>query len=1331
MSFLGGPECSTAGNPLTQFTKHVQDDKSLQRDRLVGRGPGGLQEGMRSRGMMGGQDQMMDEFLHQADQMPQGPTAAQPFAMEHMRRELANLQNAPQKPGSPGWAAEFDPVEQARMEAAFQGQKPGMAKGPGFSSAEFARFQQQRSGSPATAAATAAGPMMGAYQPQMGMGGMGMGYGGMGHMPMMQQPMGMHQQQQQQMQDVKGKGRMVELDDQNWEAQFAEMETAEQTGLDDQANAAMEAELNELDRSVAPDAEFGNFEDVWKGIQAEQAANRQMVDEDATFENMHMGDFGDWDNFDGGLNTHSLRDPQLGDYLFEEENAFRAMGNPFEEGMKVMNEGGNLSLAALAFEAAVQKDPQHVQAWTMLGSAQAQNEKESPAIRALEQALKLDASNLDALMGLAVSYTNEGYDSTAYRTLERWLSVKYPQVINPSDVSEEAELSFTDRHHLHEKVTDLFIRAAQLSPQGEHMDPDVQVGLGVLFYGAEEYDKAVDCFSAALASTESGTSNQQNQLHLLWNRLGATLANSGRSEEAIEAYEKALNINPNFVRARYNLGVSCINIGCYPEAAQHLLGALSMHKVVEQEGRERAREIVSGGSPSGDVDDAELDRMIHISQNQSTNLYDTLRRVFSQMGRRDLSDMVVNYSRVWQYLVHPLMLMLVLFWPSVTRSWRWQGNLTTMPPTASSAATITGSALIARTLRDLGVTVIFGIVGIPVVDIAEEAINLGIRFIAFRNEQACSYAASAYGYMTGRPGVCLVVGGPGVLHAVAGIGNASANAFPLLVLAGSAESNIITKGAFQEMDAISFLTPHTKLAVRPASPELTPAAIQNAYRTCWYGRPGPTFVDLPADLIQSSSTTGAVVKQLASPPERLHLVVAAPPPPKPSGDPAVIFKVAQLLRRAKAPLIVIGKGAAYARAESPLRKLVETTGIPFLPTPMGKGVIPDSHPLNSSSARSTALRHADVVLLLGARLNWILHYGEAPKWGGGGAPERVTFVQVDVHAEEIGRNAGNAEVGIVGDVGLVVVQLLGALESWKYQPRPLSLENNAEATYPTLLAASASKNERASEKKALLPTPAQGFLTFQRAFHIIKSTLNSLSPPDEGGVVYVSEGANTMDISRSIFALQHPRQRLDAGTYATMGVGLGYIVAAHAAYNLPSSPTTTITAAANGDDDDGLGPNKQKKIVALEGDSAFGFSAMEVETLARQRIPALIFVMNNSGIYHGDTETEEEWRVLQEQTTDNETKADNNDGDGEDGVKEKKKGLRSTSLLYETRYEQLATMCGGRGYFVRSEEELEQATREGFMEQERVTVVNVIVEPGIGGSIEFGWQASGKKEMKL
>ena len=574
----------------------------------------------------------MDEFLLQNVGLPQN--AAHPFAMEQMRREIEVHSATVSRTGSPAWAAEYNPVEQARMEAAFQSPKTNGFVPPGFSPADFQRFQQmERNSASRINSLSQNSSTMNRYQRSMGM-----GYG-MGITSSMDRPMNSFSSMNTTTHG-KGKGRMVELDDKDWEQEFAQIDAGAQGELDAEANAAMETELDDLDRSVICENDDGAFESIWRGIQAETASNRHMVD-DLRFDDFKFDmtdglqpDFDPWNGFDA-MNTHGgFRDPQLGDYLFEDDNVFRAVGDPFGEGIKIMQEAGNLSLAALAFEAAVQKDPQHVEAWNMLGSAQAQNEKESPAIRALEQAVKLDPSNLEALMGLAVSYTNEGYDATAYRTLERWLSVKYPQIISPNDLSPVSEVGFTDRHQLHEKVTNLFIRAAQLSPHGEHVDPDVQVGLGVLFYGDEEYEKAVDCFEAALASTESGTTNQRQQVHLLWNRLGATLANSRRSEEAIAAYEKALTLNPNFVRARYNLGVSCINIGCYEEAAQHLLGALSMHRVVEREGRERVQEVVGDG-----VNEGQLERMM--SMNQSTNLYETLRRVFSQMDRRDLSKMVV------------------------------------------------------------------------------------------------------------------------------------------------------------------------------------------------------------------------------------------------------------------------------------------------------------------------------------------------------------------------------------------------------------------------------------------------------------------------------------------------------------------------------------------------------------------------------------------------------------------------------------------------------------------------------------------------------------------
>ncbi|KAI1820198.1 tetratricopeptide [Xylaria intraflava] len=629
MSFLGGAECSTAGNPLSQFAKHTQEDNSLQRDRIRNGGPPGAMGGFRSAAQHGSQDEMMNSFLQQNGRLPDMPLEV----LNQIRLDpVAHSMPLRGHSASPSWAKEFQHSPQPAMEAPFNA-----PQGAQFSPEEFAKFQQRMTN---TATASQAGPMSSgmssgmAYQrPMMGVGmmnGMGMNYG-----MMYNRPAGFSAEP---VTEGKGKGKLVELDDQQWEAQFRQLELQDQYARQVDEAAALEPELNKLDEQILEsETNFGDFESIWKGIQAERAATKEDINEDEWVEQLGSPDWterlGDWDNL--GANSRLLGDPQVDEYLFEDDNPFEDVTDPFGEGIRILDEGGNLSLAALAFEAAIQRDRAHVEAWVQLGIAQAQNEKETAAIRALEQAKSLNPNHATALMTLAVSYTNEGYDSTAYRTLERWLSVRYPSIISPAELSPATDLGFTDRQQLHEKVTNLFIQAARLSPDGEHMDPDVQVGLGVLFYGAEEYEKAVDCFSSALASSELGSSNKQNQVHLLWNRLGATLANSGKSEEAIAAYEKALTLRSNFVRARYNLGVSCINMGCYSEAAGHLLSALNMHKTVEKEGREKIRQL-SGG----ELSDAQIDAMT--TQNRSTNLYDTLRRVFTQMGRRDLADKVVN-----------------------------------------------------------------------------------------------------------------------------------------------------------------------------------------------------------------------------------------------------------------------------------------------------------------------------------------------------------------------------------------------------------------------------------------------------------------------------------------------------------------------------------------------------------------------------------------------------------------------------------------------------------------------------------------------------------------
>lgn len=488
------------------------------------------------------------------------------------------------------------------------------------------------------------------------------------------------------------------------------------------------------------------------------------------------------------------------------------------------------------------------------------------------------------------------------------------------------------------------------------------------------------------------------------------------------------------------------------------------------------------------------------------------------------------------------------------------------------------------------------------------------------------------------------------------VGNASENNFPLLLLGGSIETHMVTKGAFQELDSISLLTPHTKLSIRPPNAESLPSIIANAYRSSFYGRPGTGFVDLPADIINNPLSAEEV--------EDVQVTPKVADPPKGGSEETRLNRVVDLIKGAKAPLVLIGKGAAYARAEKVIRQFIDHTHIPFLPSPMGKGVIPDSHPDNASSARSAALKAADVVLILGARLNWIFHHGEAPKWN-----PAAQFIQVDISPEEMGRNAADAELSLLGDVGIVTSQVLEHLGSWKYDA--------SKSNYRKTLEVSKQKNERVSLLAAKDPSRP---LTYGRAFDVIKSALHSLSPPEEGGICYVAEGANTMDISRSIFPLEHPRLRLDAGTYATMGIGLPYAIAAWEAYNAPNAKASS-------------GPAKRKKVVAIEGDSAFGFSGMEVETMARMGMDVLIFVINNGGIYFGDSNSSEDWAIKQEKTKKNEP------------------GLRSWALGWEVKYQKLAEACGGIGFFVRTPEELERATVAGFNATVPV-VVNVIIQSG-------------------
>ncbi|KAI9270601.1 thiamine pyrophosphate enzyme, N-terminal TPP binding domain-containing protein [Phascolomyces articulosus] len=574
-------------------------------------------------------------------------------------------------------------------------------------------------------------------------------------------------------------------------------------------------------------------------------------------------------------------------------------------------------------------------------------------------------------------------------------------------------------------------------------------------------------------------------------------------------------------------------------------------------------------------------------------------------------------------------------------------NQQSAPPSA------TGAELIAATLKHQGVKVIFGIVGIPVIEVAEACIAVGIRFLAFRNEQSAAYAASAYGYLSGQPGVCLTVGGPGVIHALAGIANAQVNCWPMVLLAGSSDTDQVDMGAFQELDQVEACKPYCKYSARPASIDKIPATVEKAMRTALYGRPGATYVDLPADFIQYKIRDRQFVDKYAK-----SVPVLPASAPKSLADPQSVAEAIGLLSQAKSPLIVVGKGAAYARAENEIRQLIEKTQIPFLPTPMAKGLISDTHPLCVSAARSKALKEADVVLLLGARLNWILHYGQSPRWSGD-----VKFIHVDVLPEEAGNNGANT-LPLVGDIQAVTSQLLN-------QPLPRVPATNA---YVSGLLGKVKQNvakSLASRKKG----SDTAVMNYQSAYTVIKDIL----PADD--IVFVSEGANTMDIARSFFDVHKPRHRLDAGTFATMGVGMGYAIAAQEYY--PS-----------------------KRVISIVGDSAFGFSAMELETAVRSKLPLIILVINNNGIYHGlDNEEFEQSR--------------------RDGT------LPSTALLPDTRYDLLAEAFGGRGWLAKDRVQLASALKEALTVKDNACVINVMIAPGGRTKLEFGWMKKSDDKAKL
>ena len=549
--------------------------------------------------------------------------------------------------------------------------------------------------------------------------------------------------------------------------------------------------------------------------------------------------------------------------------------------------------------------------------------------------------------------------------------------------------------------------------------------------------------------------------------------------------------------------------------------------------------------------------------------------------------------------------------------------------TQETGALTDGFHLIIDALKLNDLNTIYGVPGIPITDFGRMAQAAGIRVISFRHEQHAGNAAAIAGYLTQKPGLCLTVSAPGFLNGLTALANATTNCFPMILISGSSEREIVDlqQGDYEEMDQLAIAKPLCKAAFRILHAEDIGIGIARAIRAACSGRPGGVYLDLPAKLFGQTMDAAAGAKSL---------VKVIDPAPAQIPSPAAITRALDLLKAAKKPLIILGKGASYAQADDDIRALIEKSGIPYLPMSMAKGLLPDTHPQSAGAARSLALKEADTVMLIGARLNWLLSHGKGKTWG---APGTQKFIQIDIDPKEMDSNIEIA-APVVGDIQSCVTALLDGMgDTWSAPPTEWTaairekVETNVARMAPRL------QNNNVP-------------MDFHGALGALKTIMKER--PD---TILVNEGANTLDFARSIIDIYQPRKRLDVGTWGVMGIGMGFAVAA---------------AIETG-----------KPVLAVEGDSAFGFSGMEIETICRYNLPVCVVVFNNNGIYRG--------------TDTNEASDD----------------VAPTVFVKDSRYDKMMEAFGGVGIYATSPDELSRAVNEA-LESGKPTLINAVIDENAG-----------------
>ena len=551
-----------------------------------------------------------------------------------------------------------------------------------------------------------------------------------------------------------------------------------------------------------------------------------------------------------------------------------------------------------------------------------------------------------------------------------------------------------------------------------------------------------------------------------------------------------------------------------------------------------------------------------------------------------------------------------------------------MPNEMNSHSITDGFHLVVDALKLNGVDTIFGVAGIPITDLARLVQAEGLRFIGFRHEQSAGNAAAIAGYLTKKPGICLTVSAPGFLNGMVALANATTNGFPMIQISGSSDRAIVDlqQGDYEELDQMNAAKPYTKAAFRVSKPEDIGIGLARAIHAAVSGRPGGVYLDLTADVLSSTLDTDAANRSL---------VRVVEPAPRHIPDPESIKRALDLLASAQRPLIILGKGAAYAQADDDIRSFIETTGIPYLPMSMAKGLLPDNHKQSAAAARSLVLSQADVVMLIGARLNWLLAQGKGPRWS-----PTAQFVQVDISPTEIDSNRAIA-APVVADIGSAMSAFLAALRPGQIRPKAAWLDAIAERKQHNI--------EHMAARLNASPDP----MDFYSSLRAIRDVL-----ADRPDIYVVNEGANTLDFGRDIIDMHQPRKRLDCGTWGVMGIGMGYAIGA---------------AVVSG-----------KPVVAVEGDSAFGFNGMEIETICRYHLPISVVVFNNGGIYRGD---------------------DVNRSGGSDPS--------PTVLMKNARYDKLIEAFDGTGHHVADPRSLTKALTDALASG-KPSLINCVIDPTAG-----------------